>query len=158
MWRVIIRISYFHDYQSRLRNHIATLFTAMGLNNMNTGTWESASVPLAQASVQLSQILQTLADPQAVAGVDPQAASTICGCTLTAREESDMNPSAYCIISETTEDRFDEVDSLDEAIRIARALARESQAGEPVSIEHRGRVIRQLVLLSDGRVSEEEIR
>ncbi len=69
-----------------------------------------------------------------------------------------MNLNAYCIISETTEDRFDEVDSLDEAIRIARALARESQAGDPVSIEHRGRVIWQLLLMPDGRISEEEIR
>src|SRR5947209_12833116 len=33
--------------------------------------------------------------------------STICGCTLTVREETHMNPNAYCIISETTEDRFD---------------------------------------------------
>jgi hypothetical protein len=77
---------------------------------------------------------------------------------LTVREEVDMNPNAFCIISETTEDRFDEADSLEEAIRIARALAHESQAGEPVSIEHRGRVIRQLVLMPDGRISEEEIR
>ena len=69
-----------------------------------------------------------------------------------------MNPNAYCIISETTEDRFDEADSLEEAMRIARTLARESQAGDPVSIEHRGRVIRQVVLMPDGRVSEEEIR
>jgi hypothetical protein len=69
-----------------------------------------------------------------------------------------MNPNAYSIISETTEDRFDEADSLEEAIHIARALARESQAGDPVSIEHRGRVIRQLVLMPDGRVSEEGIR
>lgn len=69
-----------------------------------------------------------------------------------------MNPNAYCIISETSEDRFDETDTLTEAIRIARAVARESQAGVPVSIEHRGRVIRQLVLLPDGSVSEEEIR
>jgi hypothetical protein len=69
-----------------------------------------------------------------------------------------MNSNAYCIISETTEDRFDEVDSLEEAIRIARALVRESQAGDPISIEHRGRVIRQLVLMPDGTVSEEEIR
>jgi hypothetical protein len=69
-----------------------------------------------------------------------------------------MNPNAYCIISETTEDRFDEVDSLEEAIRIARALARESQAGDPVSIEHQGQVIRQLVLMPDGSLSEEEIR
>jgi hypothetical protein len=74
MWRVIIRVSYFHDHQSRLRNHIATFFTAMGLHNTNTGTWESASVSLAQASAQLSQILQALANPQAIAGVDPQAA------------------------------------------------------------------------------------
>jgi hypothetical protein len=69
-----------------------------------------------------------------------------------------MNPNAYRINNETTEDCFDEVDSLEEAIRIARAVVRESQAGEPVSIEHRGRVIRQLVLAPDGRVLEEEIR
>jgi hypothetical protein len=69
-----------------------------------------------------------------------------------------MKPNAYCIISETTEDRFDEADSLEEAIRIARAVVRESQAGDPVSIEHRGRVIRQLVLMPDGQVAEQEIR
>ena len=69
-----------------------------------------------------------------------------------------MSPNAYGIISETTEDRFDEVDSLEEAIQIARAVAREDRASDPVSIEHRGRVIRQLVLLPDGRVSEQEIR
>jgi hypothetical protein len=46
----------------------------MGLYNTNTGTWESAAVPLTQASAQLSQILQTLADPQAVPDVDSQAA------------------------------------------------------------------------------------
>ena len=77
---------------------------------------------------------------------------------MTVREETHMNPNAYCIISETTEDRFDKVNNLEEAIRIARALACESQAGDPVSIEHQGRVIRQLVLMPDGRVSEEEIR
>jgi hypothetical protein len=66
-----------------------------------------------------------------------------------------MISDAYYIISETTEDRFDETDSLDEAVRIARSLAREGQAGDPVSIEHRGKVVRQLVLLPDGRVEEE---
>jgi len=66
-----------------------------------------------------------------------------------------MISDAYCIISETSEDRFDETDSLEEAIRIARSLARESQAGDPVSIEYRGRVIRQLVLMPNGRVEEE---
>ncbi len=69
-----------------------------------------------------------------------------------------MNPNAYSIISETTEDRFDEVASLEEAILIARSLACESHSGEPISIEHRGRVIRQLVARGDGKVTEEEIR
>jgi hypothetical protein len=69
-----------------------------------------------------------------------------------------MNPRAYCIINETTEDRFDETDSLEEAIRIARTVARESQTGQPVSIEHQGRVIRQLILTPDGNLSEEVIR
>lgn len=74
MWRVIIRISYFHDRQSRLRNHIAALFTAMGLQNTNTGTWESATVPLAQAAAQLSDVLQAVANPQNIPSVDAQAA------------------------------------------------------------------------------------
>jgi hypothetical protein len=69
-----------------------------------------------------------------------------------------MNSNAYSIISETTEDRFDETDNLADAIRIARNLVREIQTGDAISIEHRGRVIRQLVLMADGRVTEEEIR
>jgi hypothetical protein len=68
-----------------------------------------------------------------------------------------MKPNAYYIISETTEDRFDEVDTLEVAIRIGRAVARESQAGAAVSIEHRGRIIRQLVLREDGTVAETDI-
>ncbi len=39
MWRVVIRVSYFHDRQSRIRNHIAALFAGMGLQNTNTGSW-----------------------------------------------------------------------------------------------------------------------
>ena len=50
------------------------LFVAMGLQNTNTGTWESVAVPLAVATAQLSQALQALANPQALPGVDPQAA------------------------------------------------------------------------------------
>ena len=38
-----------------------------------------------------------------------------------------MISDAYCIISETTEDRLDETDSLEEAIRIARSLAPEAR-------------------------------
>jgi hypothetical protein len=44
-----------------------------------------------------------------------------------------------------------------EAIPIARFVLREGQAGEPVSIEHRGKVIRQLVLMPDGKVEDEAI-
>jgi hypothetical protein len=47
----------------------------MGLQNMLTGTWESQAVPRVQAANLLCQVLQALADPQAVVpGVDPGAA------------------------------------------------------------------------------------
>jgi hypothetical protein len=68
-----------------------------------------------------------------------------------------MRTDLYHIISETSEDRFGETISLEEAVRLARSLARESQAGDPVSIEHRGKVIRKLVLTPGGIVAEEEI-
>ena len=74
MWRVIVRISFFHDYGSRLRNHLVPMFTAMGLHNTHTGTWESAAVGLAQAATQMSLVLQAVAAPQAIPGVDPQTA------------------------------------------------------------------------------------
>ena len=60
----------------------------------------------------------------------------------------------YYIISETTEDRFDETASLDEALRIAKCAAQEGQAGDAVSIEHQGRVIRQFILTPEGVVEE----
>lgn len=64
MWRVIIRIGYFNDVQSRLRNHIVQFFNAMGLQNTATGTFESAAVPRAQAAIQLTNVLQAIANPQ----------------------------------------------------------------------------------------------
>ena len=73
------------------------------------------------------------------------------------RKDADTRANGYCIISETTEDRFEETASLEEAIRIARTVACESQSGDPISIEYRGRVIRQLVLMPDGSISEAEI-
>lgn len=72
MWRVIVRISFFHDNQSRLRNHVANMFAAMGLQNTNTGTWESPAVPLNQSTTQMTLVLQALGNPQAIPGVDPQ--------------------------------------------------------------------------------------
>ncbi len=72
MWRVIVRISFFHDSGSRLRNHLVPMFTAMGLQNTRTGTWESAGVDLAQATAQMTLVLQAIAAPQGIPGVDPQ--------------------------------------------------------------------------------------
>ncbi len=69
-----------------------------------------------------------------------------------------MSQGTYYIVNETTEDRFDEADSLEEALRIARDVVKESQAGDPVSIEHNGRVIRQLVLTPEGEVEEEPVQ
>jgi hypothetical protein len=60
----------------------------------------------------------------------------------------------YYIISELTEDRFDEVDTLDDAIRVARTLVKKNPMGDPISIEHNGRVVRQFVLTSNGVVEE----
>jgi hypothetical protein len=68
-----------------------------------------------------------------------------------------MRTDLYHVISETTEDRFGETDSFEEAVRIARAVTRESQSGDPVAIEHRSKVIRQFVLLPGGKIAEEEI-
>ena len=69
-----------------------------------------------------------------------------------------MRTDLYHIISETTEDRFGETSSLEEAVSVARSLAREGQAGDPVSIEHFGKVIMQLVLTPNGKIAQEEIR
>ena len=64
MWRVIVRISYFHDTGSALRNnHVVPFFTALGLQNTATGTFESAAVNQVQAAKQLSQILEAVANP-----------------------------------------------------------------------------------------------
>jgi hypothetical protein len=54
--------------------YVAAFFTAMGLQNTRTGTWESQTVGLAQAATQMNLVLQALANPQAVPGVHPQAA------------------------------------------------------------------------------------
>jgi len=61
----------------------------------------------------------------------------------------------YSIVDETSEDRFDETDSLDEALRIARDLVKEALAGGAISIEHDGKVIRQFVRNGRGEVEEE---
>jgi hypothetical protein len=75
MWRVIVRISYFNDAGSRLRNHhVVPFFYALGLQNTATGTFESPAVDRIQAANQLSQVLQAIADPQQFSDVHAQAA------------------------------------------------------------------------------------
>jgi hypothetical protein len=69
-----------------------------------------------------------------------------------------VRPDLYHIISESSEDRFGETTNFEEALRLARSVVCEGQPGDPVSIEHQGKVIRQFVLLSDGHVVEHEIR
>jgi hypothetical protein len=69
-----------------------------------------------------------------------------------------MHNDLYHIISGTSEDRFDRTDNFEEALRIARSVVvSEDSAAGPVLIEHRGMVIRQLVLLPDGNVQEDVI-
>jgi hypothetical protein len=69
-----------------------------------------------------------------------------------------MNMSKFYIINESTEDTFDSTDNLQDAIRVAREVARQGQAGDPVSIlESEGKTVRQFVLLLDGTVAEQAI-
>lgn len=75
MWRVIVRISYFHDTASRLRNnHVVPFFNALGLRNTATGTFESPAIDPGQAAIQLSHVLHAIANPQQFHDVDAQAA------------------------------------------------------------------------------------
>jgi len=104
----------------------------------------------------MNLVLQALANPQGVPGVHPQAALNHLWIYIDRVSEGNMTRGTYYITSETTEDR-DETDSLEEALQIARELVKESLAGDPVSIEQNGRVIRQFVLTPDGEVEEEPV-
>jgi hypothetical protein len=65
--------------------------------------------------------------------------------------------SQFRITGENTEDTFDATDNLEDAVRIARELARNGHAGEPVCIEHKGKHIRQFVLKPNGVIEEETL-
>ncbi len=69
-----------------------------------------------------------------------------------------MPVNGFYITNENSEDRLDSAENLMDAIRIARKWVRDSQAGEPICIEHKGLTIRQLVLMPDGRIEEAEIQ
>ena len=75
MWCVVVRISYFHDAGSGLRNHhVVPFFQDLGLYNTATGTFESPAVDQIQAANTLSQVLQAIANPQQFNDVDAEAA------------------------------------------------------------------------------------
>jgi len=64
----------------------------------------------------------------------------------------------FYIINESTEDTLESTDNLQDAIRVAREVARQGQAGDPVSIlESGGKAVRQFVLMPDGTVAEQAI-
>jgi hypothetical protein len=69
-----------------------------------------------------------------------------------------MNMAQFYVINESTEDTFEATDNLEDAIRVAREVASQGQAGAPVSIlESGGKAVRQFVLLPDGTVAEQAI-
>jgi hypothetical protein len=65
-----------------------------------------------------------------------------------------MNMAPFYITNESTEDTLASTDNLQDAVRIAREIAQQGEAGDPVCIEREGKAIRQFVLLSDGTVAE----
>ena len=65
--------------------------------------------------------------------------------------------SQFHITCENTEDTFDATDNLEDAIRIAREVAKRELTGDPVCIEHKGKNIRQFVLMPNGTVAEETL-
>jgi hypothetical protein len=77
--------------------------------------------------------------------------------TLTLQPFGSLTVSSCHITSENTEDTFDSTDTLADAIRIARAVVQQGQAGDPVCMEHEGRNIKQFVLPPNGEVAEESL-
>ncbi len=65
--------------------------------------------------------------------------------------------SQFEVTNESTEDTLAATANLQEAIRIAREVARQSRPGDPVSVECEGKAIRQFIRLQDGSVAEQEI-
>jgi hypothetical protein len=64
----------------------------------------------------------------------------------------------FYVINESTEDTFESSDNLEDAIREALDVARQRQAGDPVSIlESGGKSVRQFILMPDGTIAEQVI-
>jgi hypothetical protein len=66
--------------------------------------------------------------------------------------------SKFYVTNESTEDTFGVTEDLQEAIRIAKEVARSGQAGELVLVESaEGKGVRQYMLTPDGTIAEKEV-
>jgi hypothetical protein len=64
----------------------------------------------------------------------------------------------FYVTNESTEDTFGVTDDLDEAIQIAKEVARSGQAGELVLVESsEGKGVKQFVLTAEGAVAERDV-
>lgn len=63
----------------------------------------------------------------------------------------------YYVTNESTEDTFGSTEDLQEAILIAKEVARTGQTGDLVLVESEGKGVRQFVLTEDGSIAENRI-
>jgi hypothetical protein len=64
----------------------------------------------------------------------------------------------YYVVNESTEDTLESSGNLEDAIRVAREVAKQGQAGDPVSvIDSGGMAVRQFVRMPDGVVVEQVV-
>lgn len=66
--------------------------------------------------------------------------------------------SKFYVTNESTEDTFGATDDLQEAIRIAKDVARTGQAGDLVLVESsEGKSVKQFVLTPEGSIAEQDV-
>jgi hypothetical protein len=64
----------------------------------------------------------------------------------------------FYVTNESTEDTFGATDDLQEAIQIAKEVARTGQAGDLVLVESsEGKGVKQFVLTPDGTIAEKDV-
>ena len=64
----------------------------------------------------------------------------------------------FYITNESTEDSFGPTDDLEEAIRIAKEVAKSGQAGDLVLVESsEGKGVKQFVLTPEGTIAERDV-
>jgi hypothetical protein len=66
--------------------------------------------------------------------------------------------SKFFVTNESTEDTFGATDDLQEAIRIAKEVARTGPAGDLVLVESsEGRGVKQFILTPEGTIAEKDV-